>query len=390
MALAALLVCIAGLFLIPKKGVKGCCALIVFYLPQTLVWWWMLGGMAEIHPAFSGYFIALSWVGLSILLGHRVLTYGTTWRGHPLEIGYMLPMHVFQNAMLLQMLFWPLAVFWNPGPGGQTLLAAMPLLIGIVGIIGLMLPWRWVTHQANLRGLAKPIRVVHLSDLHLGPYFTSRHLDQLANEIQQRKPDLITITGDFLTQTTLRRYQPILDFVSKLSKQGRPILACIGNHDLPSVYLLTQDLETAGAVVLRNQGQALQIGDNTLWVSGVDYFSEKNPEALYAGAFEACRPSEDHPELLLCHDPKGYNYLPKDRSCLLLAGHLHGGQIGLNALGINWNLLTPFGLHNPGWHRKGRSQMFLHSGTGTYGFPARIGTRTEAVLLELTPDETEI
>ncbi|MEM9025450.1 MAG: metallophosphoesterase [Verrucomicrobiota bacterium] len=385
MALAALLVCFAGLLLIPKKGLRGFCALVVFYTPQTLVWWWMLDSLAESFPETSAIFYALSWIGLTILLGHRVLSYGTPWRGHRLEIIYVLPMHVFQNALLLQVIFWPIAVIFDFGANGQATIAAMPLLIGTFGLVGLKLPWRWVTHRAELRGLSDTLKVVHLSDLHFGPYFTQKQLERLALDIEERSPDLVAITGDFLTQTTLRRYQPILEFVSRLTNTGLSVVSCLGNHDLASAGPLTKELEMAGSVVLRNRGQTLQAGGNILWISGVDYFSGKQSEAQYRDAFEAGQPSENLPELLLCHDPRGFRFLPEDRDCLMLSGHLHGGQIGLEPLGINWNLLTPLGFFNPGWHRSGQAQMFLHAGTGTYGFPARIGTRTEAVVIELSP-----
>ena len=71
---------------------------------------------------------------------------------------------------------------------------------------------------------------------------------------------------------------------------------------------------------------------------------------------------------------------------LVFSGHTHGGQMGLVTFGLNWTVLSRSRWPDHGHFAKGKSHLYVHRGTGFYGFPLRVGVPGEASLLELSWD----
>ena len=90
--------------------------------------------------------------------------------------------------------------------------------------------------------------------------------------------------------------------------------------------------------------------------------------------------------LLLLHDPVGFHALPEDDVDLVLSGHTHGGQVGLVSLGLDWTVLAPSRWPDQGLFARGRSRLYVHRGTGFYGFPLRVGVPAEHSVLEISLD----
>ena len=70
----------------------------------------------------------------------------------------------------------------------------------------------------------------------------------------------------------------------------------------------------------------------------------------------------------------------------MLAGHLHGGQIGVFWRGRGVSVLRPFGLYDQGLFARGAARLYSHRGTGLYGFPLRLGVPAEIAVLDLVPE----
>jgi predicted MPP superfamily phosphohydrolase len=83
--------------------------------------------------------------------------------------------------------------------------------------------------------------------------------------------------------------------------------------------------------------------------------------------------------IVLLHDPGAFRHLPEGEGDLVLSGHTHGGQVGLVSLGLEWTFLRLFGLKLPdhGFWGRGRDRLYVHRGTGHYGFPLRLGVPSE-------------
>jgi predicted MPP superfamily phosphohydrolase len=90
------------------------------------------------------------------------------------------------------------------------------------------------------------------------------------------------------------------------------------------------------------------------------------------------------PRILMLHDPGAFKYVPPGAADLTLAGHTHGGHVGLLSLGLNWTMIGAFGsMPDHGLWAKGANRLYVHRGTGHYGFPVRIGVPGEEGMLEV-------
>ena len=74
--------------------------------------------------------------------------------------------------------------------------------------------------------------------------------------------------------------------------------------------------------------------------------------------------------------------MPPGTVDLTLSGHTHGGQLGLVSLGLDWTVLSRSRWPDHGLFGLGTNRLYVHRGTGFYGFPLRVGVPGEASVLE--------
>jgi predicted MPP superfamily phosphohydrolase len=219
-------------------------------------------------------------------------------------------------------------------------------------------------------------RIVHLSDLHYGPFVDARHLDRAIQTANQLNPDLIALTGDYISQE--RGYAaPCAEVVGRL-RARHGVFAVLGNHDHWTDAKLIADLFAAEDIrVLINEGLRLDIEDQTFWLAGVDDTMvglEDLPLAL-AGS----RDSEM--KILLAHNPIILRRAARADVDLVLSGHTHGGQVTLrpekNRSG------RPRRRMLRGLGRRANTQIYVTRGLGTVVLPIRYGCPPEVSVLEL-------
>ncbi len=88
--------------------------------------------------------------------------------------------------------------------------------------------------------------------------------------------------------------------------------------------------------------------------------------------------------LVLLHDPGAFRHLAEGEGDLVLSGHTHGGQLGLVSLGAPYTVLRLFmDMPDHGLWARGRDRLYVHRGTGHYGFPVRLGVPAEESLLRV-------
>jgi uncharacterized protein len=160
------------------------------------------------------------------------------------------------------------------------------------------------------------IRIAHLSDLHL--WFSGRKLRQVERLIESWKPDVLALTGDYADTWFGRRLA--MHWIQKMARIY-PVCWVAGNHD-----------RWLGDSFLR-QMEALQIAHpidrRDAWVRAK---SGGRFRFTSLGRLPGLPPGSDEaPTIVLLHDPTLIRpeELPRHGNCLLLAGHLHGGQINL-------------------------------------------------------------
>lgn len=245
---------------------------------------------------------------------------------------------------------------------------------------------RLVELELELPGLPAELdglRIAHLSDFHLGP--PSRGVEAVERAVDwvaERRPDLAVLTGDLLTQP---RGEPRLRRL--VDRLGVPTVAVLGNHDLAisrDPQARRSDLrELDPAVLLRDEGTMLELRGRRVWIAGlhprliVPRLAKVDPNSLTADA---------DLRLLLCHFPRVLDWLEPGRFELVLAGHMHDGQICVPYPGGKLRLAHPFARYTRGVYRTAAATMHVSPGLGTTFVPFRFAARPEATeLLLRTP-----
>jgi predicted MPP superfamily phosphohydrolase len=220
------------------------------------------------------------------------------------------------------------------------------------------------------------LRIAHLSDFHLGvPSRGRRAAARAVDWVVERQPDLVAVTGDLLSRP--RGEDELLALLARLP---HPYVV-LGNHD----YAISRDpfsrpvelgrLEH-GTLLLDN-AEVVELRGRRVEIAGVDprsWLEKKRSE------FE-----DPHADLriLLCHFPRALDTVPAGRWDLILAGHLHAGQIVL-PYGFGKLLLAHPGARYPeGVFVREGTTMHVSPGLGTTFVPFRFFARPEATELVL-------
>ena len=228
------------------------------------------------------------------------------------------------------------------------------------------------------------LRVVHLSDIHVGGGMTRSRLLRVAELTNRCRPDLVVHTGDFLTHRLGDFDAPLYDALARIAAPHGQ-WACLGNHDYDDPARLTRRLRDAGVVVLRDEMARIAIDRQTIEVAGADFVpwgaDLKRSYAALAASFGA---RSGAPRLLLNHDPRAFYELPTGCADLVLSGHTHGGHIGIQ-LGRSHALTVVglVGLPDQGIFERADMRLFVTRCVGFYGYPMRVGIPPEIALLIL-------
>lgn len=233
--------------------------------------------------------------------------------------------------------------------------------------------------EVNVQGLPPAldgVRIAHLSDFHLGvPSRGARAVARAASWVAERKPDLVAVTGDLLSRPRGER-----ELLAVLARLPHPYVV-LGNHD----YAISRDpfsqrvelTHLEDATVLFDESTVVELRGERVEIAGVD------PRTW----LQRKRSGLDDPgadfSILLCHFPKALDTVPEGRWDLILAGHLHAGQIVL-PYGFGKLLLAhPGARYAEGVFERGSTVMHVSPGLGTTFVPFRFFARPEATELVL-------
>jgi uncharacterized protein len=225
-----------------------------------------------------------------------------------------------------------------------------------------------VEHHLRIHADVPPIRVVLLSDLHVAtPGDDPRRLAETVARVNQLRPDLVLIAGDFLSTDSLAFAAPAADAVAPLAglRARLGTVAVLGNHDDPDHRALDALLPRVGVTLLDNQ--AVRRGPLTILGVGDTFTGHARP----AEALAAARPLGGQP-VVLAHEP---DVTPKlDRSLhLVLAGHTHCGQIAPWPIGPIVTASAYGRRYACGVVSEGDRTILITAGLGTSNLPLRLG-----------------
>ncbi|MGH0034570.1 MAG: metallophosphoesterase [Myxococcota bacterium] len=228
----------------------------------------------------------------------------------------------------------------------------------------------------------RPLRLVQITDPHLGPWQTIGGLQRTIERLLDRDPDLVLLTGDFLTMESNATPGALATALEPLGELPGRCFAIFGNHDHEAPDEVRHGLESNGVRLLVDEEVACTTAAGRVQLIGADYVGKGRREHLLA-LLEKYPRREDHLRLLMLHDPLGFRHLPADDVDLTLSGHTHGGQVGLVSLGLDWTVLSRSRWPDHGLFALGANRLYVHRGTGFYGFPLRVGVPGEASVLEV-------
>jgi len=237
-------------------------------------------------------------------------------------------------------------------------------------------------HGDGTGASARPLRLVQLTDTHLGPWQSVARLERRIARLVARDPDLVALTGDYLTMESMGSPGCLERALAPLAPIAERCVAIFGNHDHEAPEHVRDAMKALGIRLLIDEESCFETRAGAVQVIGADYLSQDHAARL--AALLARHPRrEAHLRLLLLHDPVGFAALPADDVDLVLSGHTHGGQVGLVSLGFDWTVLSRTRWPDQGLFARGASRLYVHRGTGFYGFPLRVGVPAEHSLLEI-------
>jgi predicted MPP superfamily phosphohydrolase len=232
----------------------------------------------------------------------------------------------------------------------------------------------------EIAGLPKAFdgfRIAQLTDVHVGPMIRRRFVDSVVDRVNALAPDLVAITGDLVDGSVAE----LASEVAPLSRLTAPhgVRFVTGNHELFSgADAWCAHLPTLGIDVLRNRHVSLERGGESIVLAGID--DAHSPR--FGGSSDLGRALEGldgtKKIVLLAHQPRGIEEAASRGVALQLSGHTHGGQ--MQPFGALVRLEQPF---LSGLHRVRETQLWVSEGTGTWGPPLRVGTRSEISVITL-------
>jgi predicted MPP superfamily phosphohydrolase len=244
---------------------------------------------------------------------------------------------------------------------------------GVLRERDLALP-RWPDTLAGLR-------VALISDLHTGaPHVDEGRLERLVAAVNARGPDLVLLLGDYIDPEV--PFGSVVGPEAVASRLGalrapRGVVAVLGNHDWHNDGPgMRGALRAAGIPVLENDAHDA----GGVWLAGLEDTRYRSPDVA-----RALRDvPDDAPVIVLSHDPDQFPTVP-GRVALTVSGHLHGGQVGVPVVRRPF-IPSRFGERYAAGHVvEGGRHLYVTTGIGTTGWPIRLYTPPEAIVLRLMP-----
>jgi predicted MPP superfamily phosphohydrolase len=239
------------------------------------------------------------------------------------------------------------------------------------------------------------LKVGQISDIHAGPLVPQKFIREGVDIIMANQPDLIVLTGDFVSGATKflwtsyggfkkRHYNYCMEELGRL-KASLGVFAVLGNHDFWSgqevALKIARGLEGIGVQVLRNKAIPIEREGQYLYIVGVDDYWESSYSLTWA--------LKDIPEnacrILLSHNPDVNENIEAlgEHIDFIIAGHTHGGQVVLPFLGALY-IPSPFGQkYLAGLVRDKERQTYISRGLGLFFVPIRINCPADVTLLIL-------
>lgn len=240
-----------------------------------------------------------------------------------------------------------------------------------------------VTYNIKLKkNAARGLKIVLISDLHLGAVYSENRLEEMVTKINALEPDLICVVGDIFNDYfgAIRKPEVAMKTLQKL-KATYGVYGTLGNHDGGKTFKEMVDFVERCNIQLLNEDYT--VIDNRLILIG-----RLDPSPI-GGYGELVRNSVEHvfkkidttlPVIVMDHTPSNLSQYGEEVD-LILAGHTHKGQIFPGCLITKLVFEVDYGYYKKDVNSP---HVVVSSGVGTWGMPMRVGTNNEIVCIKLT------
>ncbi len=236
-------------------------------------------------------------------------------------------------------------------------------------------------HVPNLHPDLNGLRILQLSDVHLGAYLSKKEFARVVDASNELRANVALMTGDLISTWG----DPIDDCLAELKRvrSDAAMLGCLGNHELytDSEEYVRRRGAALGMRFLRNETQQLRFGNAALNFAGIDYLPFKMRGHYLTGA--AAMKSDHALNILLSHNPDVFPEAVAQGWDVTLSGHTHGGQVTLEIFDQTINPARVYTRYVSGLYQRDGRVGYVTRGIGTIGIPARLGATPEITLLRL-------
>ena len=288
-------------------------------------------------------------------------------------------------------------------------------------VYGFSNKYRYRVHRVrmtfgNLPPGLKGLKIIQISDIHSGSFTDKSAVMRGVDKVLKEEADLILFTGD-LVNDLAHEMDGYMDVFDKL-RAPMGVYSIFGNHDygdyhawpdrddehkrregLAGKHLLTpmqqanldklKDIHAQlGWKLLLDEYVELEKNGDKMALLGVQNWSSKARFPKYGDLKKAYEGSQDYPfKILMSHDPSHWDAQVKPSYPdidLMLAGHTHGMQFGVEIPGFRWSPVQYVYKEWAGLYEEGKQKLYVNRGYGFIGYPGRVGILPEITVIELT------
>jgi uncharacterized protein len=241
-------------------------------------------------------------------------------------------------------------------------------------------------------------KIIHISDIHSGSFTDKLAVQHGVDEIMKENADLVLFTGD-LVNDRATEMQEYMDVFSRV-KAPLGVYSTLGNHDYgdyvqwDSNEQKQQNLENLKAVhkqlgwrLLMNEHLPIEKNGDAIALIGIENWGAKGRFPKYGKMDQAYPGTEKYPfKILLSHDPSHWDAQVRTEYAdidLMLAGHTHGMQFGLENPYFKWSPVQWMYKQWAGLYEEGKQKLYVNRGFGFIGYPGRVGILPEITVIEL-------
>lgn len=280
-------------------------------------------------------------------------------------------------------------------------IGAVPLISMVYGMVKGATNFNVKRRSMKFKNLPESFhgfKIVQISDMHIGSFFSDEPIRRAIQLIHDQKPDVILFTGDLVNDLHAEAV-PYRELLKQL-KAPHGIYSILGNHDYGEYYRwkdpehklqnlenLKQFQRDLGWRLLLNEHAYLEKNGEQIGLIGVENWSARLNFQRYGDMSKAVNGMKQLPfNILMSHDPSHWKAeVLKDYSFvdLTLSGHTHGMQFGVEIPGFKWSPVQYVYKEWADLYSHNNQHLYVNRGLGFIGYPGRVGISPEITVIDL-------